>query len=191
MPFLSEHVTVTKDSNSRKAIILRMYHPHTFSKLTQYPLKKPVKRVSSFISFPDHRKNKRKTEGVMTVEAAAAVPFFLCFFINILSLILFFHAFITNLESLHQQGRQLVMLAASAEDITESLLSDCLDTAGIPEPDLLIRTCNEQRISNFLLWQSAYAEYWFSDILWPDFKAKHLEKAIEDYNKRNRRFGGV
>lgn len=119
MPFLSEHVTVTKDSNSRKAIILRMYHPHTFSKLTQYPLKKPVKRVSSFISFPDHRKNKRKTDGVMTVEAAAAVPFFLCFFINILSLILFFHVFITNLESLHQQGRQLVMLAASAEDITE------------------------------------------------------------------------
>ena len=76
-------------------------------------------------------------------------------------------------------------------DISEQMISDTLDTAGIPEPDLLIRTCNEQRISNFLLWQSAYAEYYFTDVLWPDFTPEELEKAIAAFNKRNRRFGGV
>ena len=77
------------------------------------------------------------------------------------------------------------------EHITEDLLSDCLDTRNIPEPDLLIRTCNEQRISNFLLWQLAYSEMYFTDVYWPDFNEKELVKAIEYYNTKERRFGNV
>ena len=77
------------------------------------------------------------------------------------------------------------------EDITEDILSECLDTRSIPEPDLLIRTCNEQRISNFLLWQLAYTEFYFTEVPWPDFDKKELEKAIEAYNRRDRRFGAL
>ena len=79
----------------------------------------------------------------------------------------------------------------SIDDITEETVSNSLYTAGQPDPDFIIRPSGEYRLSNYLIWQSAYAEFWFSDILWPDFKPKHLDKAIEDYNKRNRRFGGV
>lgn len=79
----------------------------------------------------------------------------------------------------------------SAENITEKEISDRLYTAGMPDPDFIIRPSGEYRTSNYLLWQSAYSEYWFSDILWPDFTPKHLEQAIDDYNRRNRRFGGV
>lgn len=75
--------------------------------------------------------------------------------------------------------------------IDEELLDSCLDTAGIPDPDLLIRTCGDQRISNFLLWQIAYAELYFSDKAWPDFDRAELEKAIEAYGRRERRYGGV
>lgn len=78
-----------------------------------------------------------------------------------------------------------------ADDITEQLISDNLYTASQPDPDFIIRPSGEYRLSNYLIWQSAYSEYWFSDILWPDFKPKDLEKAIADYNQRNRRFGGV
>lgn len=76
-------------------------------------------------------------------------------------------------------------------DITESIFSDYLDTKGIPNPDLLIRTSGEKRLSNFLLWQLAYSEFYFADVHWPDFTKEELEKAVEDYNKRHRRFGGV
>lgn len=79
----------------------------------------------------------------------------------------------------------------TAEDITEDLVSNTLDTAGIPEPDLLIRTCNEQRISNFLLWQSAYSELYFTEAAWPDFTKEELSLAIEAYQNRNRKFGLV
>lgn len=74
-------------------------------------------------------------------------------------------------------------------DITEQLISDRLDTKGIPEPDLLIRTCNEQRISNFLLWQLAYTEFYFTPVAWPDFTKEELEKAIDAYNHRDRKYG--
>lgn len=91
--------------------------------------------------------------------------------------------------------RKLVQEAVNgqirAEQITESLVSDTLDTAGLPEPDLLIRTCNEQRISNFLLWQLAYTEFYFTPVAWPDFTKEELEKAIEAYNHRDRRYGKV
>ena len=75
------------------------------------------------------------------------------------------------------------------EDINAELVSDTLDTKGLPEPDLLIRTCNEQRISNFLLWQLAYTEFYFTPVAWPDFTKEELEKAIEAYNHRERKYG--
>ncbi len=75
------------------------------------------------------------------------------------------------------------------EDINENFISDNLDTKDIPDPDLLIRTSGEQRLSNFLLWQLAYSEFYFTDCHWPDFDKDELIKAIEAYNKRDRRFG--
>ena len=77
-----------------------------------------------------------------------------------------------------------------AEDISEELISSYLDTAGTPDPDLLIRTSGEFRISNYLLWQIAYSEIYITDTLWPDFNKNELIKAIENYNQRERRFGG-
>ena len=78
-----------------------------------------------------------------------------------------------------------------ADRITEDLISDSLDTVGIPDPDLLIRTCNEERISNFLLWQLAYTEFYFTPVAWPDFSKAELEKAVEAYNHRDRKYGLV
>ena len=78
-----------------------------------------------------------------------------------------------------------------AEEITEDVLSSYLDTAGIPDPDLLIRTSGEIRLSNYLLWQLAYTEIYVTDCLWPDFNEEELKRAVVQYNKRERRFGGV
>ena len=78
----------------------------------------------------------------------------------------------------------------SADSITEDMISAELDTAGYPDPDLLIRTSGEQRISNFLLWQCAYSEFYFTDVLWPDFGEKDLVAALEAYAGRDRRYGG-
>ncbi len=77
------------------------------------------------------------------------------------------------------------------DQIDEKMISDNLFTKDVPDPDLLIRTSGEMRISNFLMWQLAYAELWFTDILWPDFKGEHVLMAIKEYQKRNRRYGGV
>lgn len=77
------------------------------------------------------------------------------------------------------------------DEIDEKQFESCLYTAGIPEPDLLIRTSGEQRISNFLLWQCAYTEFWFINELWPDVNGSHIAEAIRAYEKRNRRFGGL
>ena len=77
------------------------------------------------------------------------------------------------------------------EEITESMLNDNLDTAGYPDPDLMIRTCDELRISNFLLWQLAYTEFYVTPVPWPDFSKEELEKAVEAYNRRDRRYGLV
>ena len=77
------------------------------------------------------------------------------------------------------------------EDITEDVFEGFLDTVGIPDPDLLIRTSGEQRLSNYLLWQLAYSEFYFTEVPWPDFDKAELEKAVEAYQKRNRRFGGL
>jgi undecaprenyl diphosphate synthase len=78
-----------------------------------------------------------------------------------------------------------------AEDIDEERLGQEMYTGDQPDPDLIIRPSGEQRLSNFLLWQCAYAEFWYSDVLWPDFSEKDLDAAIIDFNRRTRRFGGV
>ncbi len=77
------------------------------------------------------------------------------------------------------------------EEIDESVFESYLDTHGIPDPDLMIRTSGEQRLSNYLLWQLAYSEFYFTDVPWPDFTKEELVKAIEEFNHRHRRFGGV
>ncbi len=87
--------------------------------------------------------------------------------------------------------KSIVEKGTPPEDITEELISDNLYTADYPDPELIIRPSGELRLSNFLIWQAAYSEFWFSDVLWPDFSYRDLDKAIDDYNKRNRRFGGV
>jgi len=78
-----------------------------------------------------------------------------------------------------------------ADQMDEAMFDSYLDTAGIPSPDLLIRTSGEQRLSNFLMWQLAYTEFYFTDVPWPAFTKEDLEKAIEKYNSRDRRYGGV
>lgn len=81
--------------------------------------------------------------------------------------------------------------AVAPEDITEDMLQSRLSTGGIPDPDLVIRTSGEQRLSNFLLWETAYSEFVFQDVLWPDYDAEHLRIAIEEFKKRERRYGGA
>ena len=79
----------------------------------------------------------------------------------------------------------------AADSLTEEMFESYLDSAGIPDPELVIRPSGEKRTSNFLPWQSAYAEFVFMDVLWPDFSAADLDKAIEEFHRRNRRFGGA
>lgn len=76
-------------------------------------------------------------------------------------------------------------------ELTEEKFASYLDTAGLPDPDLLVRPSGELRLSNFLLWQSAYAELWFTPVLWPDFRPLHLAEALADFQRRRRRFGGL
>lgn len=83
------------------------------------------------------------------------------------------------------------MLAEGKKDVTEQDISNYLYTFDMPDPDLIIRTSGEQRLSNFLLYQAAYSEFYFTDTLWPDFDEKEFDKAIEEYQRRDRRFGGV
>ena len=104
---------------------------------------------------------------------------------------------------LNYGGRDEIVYAARAfaadvaagvhkpEDLTEELLSGYLYSANVPDPELIIRPSGEKRTSNFLLWQSAYSEYVFMNVLWPDFSEAHLDEAIEEYHRRNRRFGGT
>ncbi|SFR91414.1 isoprenyl transferase [Anaeromicropila populeti] len=95
------------------------------------------------------------------------------------------------LRAFKKMSEDLANNQFTVNEIDEKVISSYLDTKGIPDPDLLIRTSGEQRISNYLLWQLAYTEFYFADVLWPDFDNKELEKAIAYYNRRERRFGGV
>ena len=90
-----------------------------------------------------------------------------------------------------EAARRLMASGVAPEDIDEQRFADFLYTAGQPDPDLLIRTSGEMRISNFLLWQIAYAEIWVTDTLWPDFRKLHLLEAVLAYQKRDRRYGGI
>lgn len=97
-------------------------------------------------------------------------------------------------ELLRAMGRVQAKIAAgeiALESVSEETINACLDTAGLPDPDLLIRTCNEQRISNFLLWQLAYTEFYFTPVAWPDFTKEELIKAVRAYNHRDRKYGGL
>ncbi|MGN0572211.1 MAG: isoprenyl transferase [Candidatus Fimenecus sp.] len=95
------------------------------------------------------------------------------------------------LHSVQELAKQVEKGKLKASDITEDMISDHLYTGGLPDPDLIIRPSGEYRLSNFLLWQSAYAEFWYSDILWPDFTEEDFTEALREFEKRNRRFGGV
>ena len=97
-------------------------------------------------------------------------------------------------EIVHAARRFAAQCAAGEkkpEELTEEAFGGLLYTAGIPDPELIIRPSGEERVSNFLLWQSAYSEYYFTDVLWPDFDERELDRAIAAYQKRDRRFGGV
>jgi len=87
--------------------------------------------------------------------------------------------------------REMTLNGSDPETITEETINRHLYTSGVPDPDLLIRTSGELRVSNFLLWQIAYAEIWVTDVLWPDFRKLNLYQAIVDYQKRERRYGGI
>ena len=95
------------------------------------------------------------------------------------------------IRGIQQVARDVKNGELDIDNITEELFSDYLDTKGLPEPDLMIRTSGEQRISNFLTWQLAYTEFYFTDVPWPDFNKKELEKAVEAFQKRDRRYGLV
>ncbi len=94
-------------------------------------------------------------------------------------------------QAVKSLSREVAEGKLSADDITEETVSARLYTAGQPDPEFIIRPSGELRLSNFLIWQAAYSEFWYSDVLWPDFSKADLDRAIEDYNKRNRRFGGI
>ncbi len=95
------------------------------------------------------------------------------------------------IRGMRQMAQDYAAGTLALEEISEPVFSNYLDTAGIPDPDLLIRTSGEQRLSNYLLWQLAYSEFYFTDVPWPDFHKEELVQAIEAYNKRDRRFGGL
>lgn len=88
-------------------------------------------------------------------------------------------------------ARDVLEKKLKPEDINQERFSDYLYLPDVPEPDMIVRPSGEKRLSNFYLWQAAYSEFWYSDVLWPDFDRKQLEKALEDYEKRDRRYGGI
>jgi len=90
-----------------------------------------------------------------------------------------------------EAAKRLIASGVRADDVDEQRFAGCLYTVGQPDPDLLIRTSGEMRVSNFLLWQIAYAEIWVTETLWPDFRKRHLLEAILAYQKRDRRYGGI
>lgn len=94
-------------------------------------------------------------------------------------------------HSVKEIAKKLQSGEITLQDIDEDMISSHIYTKNQPDPDLIIRPSGEQRLSNFLIWQAAYAEFYYDDVLWPDFTEKDLDRAIEEYNKRNRRFGGV
>ena len=95
------------------------------------------------------------------------------------------------IEAAKKAALDIASGALAVDNLTELQFANYLSTAGLSEPDLVIRTSGEMRVSNFLIWQSAYAEYWFTSTLWPDFSKEKLFEAVIEYGKRKRRFGDV
>ncbi|MCL6632005.1 MAG: isoprenyl transferase [Alicyclobacillus herbarius] len=95
------------------------------------------------------------------------------------------------LGAVHRVANAIRQGQLTWDDLDEASFAEFLDTAGLPDPDLIIRTSGEKRLSNFLIWQAAYAEFWFTDVLWPDFGRRELFEALTDYGRRKRRFGGL
>jgi undecaprenyl diphosphate synthase len=94
-------------------------------------------------------------------------------------------------DEIVQAVKKMIQVGVKAEEVSEELLSSYLYTCSIPDPDLMIRTSGEQRISNFLIWQAAYAEWVVTPVFWPDFNKEELRNALVEYSKRDRRFGGL
>ena len=94
-------------------------------------------------------------------------------------------------DAVRRIGDDVAAGKLATEDITEAAVSDYLYTRGMPDPDLLVRTAGEMRISNFLLWQISYAELWVTDLCWPEFEVTHVHQAIRAFASRDRRFGGL
>jgi undecaprenyl diphosphate synthase len=87
--------------------------------------------------------------------------------------------------------RAIVAAGVSADQVDDQMIAEHLSTAGMPDPDMVIRTSGERRLSNFLIWQAAYSEYWFTPVFWPDFRPEHLRQAVGEFGQRERRFGGL
>lgn len=87
--------------------------------------------------------------------------------------------------------RSMLAAGLQPDQVNEQCVGEHLSTTGMPDPDMVIRTSGERRLSNFLIWQAAYSEYWFTPVLWPDFRPEHLHQAISEYGQRERRFGGL
>lgn len=94
-------------------------------------------------------------------------------------------------DAIRKIARDIDAGRMQTSDITEDTITSCMYLPDVPDPDIIIRTSGEQRLSNFLLWESAYSELYFTDVLWPDFRRVHLEEAFEDYRSRQRRFGDL
>jgi len=95
------------------------------------------------------------------------------------------------IRAVRRVAREAAAGGLAPKAVTEETFGRYLDTAKMPDPDLIIRTAGEKRLSNFLLWQASYAELWFTDVLWPDFRKEHLADALREYSQRTRRFGGI
>ena len=110
------------------------------------------------------------------------------------SVLFFYKAYYGRAELVHSVktiAEKVKCGEISIDDINEDLISQNIYTSGQPDPDIIVRPSGEYRLSNFLTWQSAYSEFWFSDILWPDFTTDDVDLVLEDFQKRHRRFGGV
>jgi undecaprenyl diphosphate synthase len=119
-----------------------------------------------------------------TTASARNTGMFLCLALN-------YGARAEIADAAKRLARQVAAGKLSAEAIDEAVVSGALDSAGVPDPDLIIRTSGEKRLSNFLLWQLSYAEFYVTDVFWPDFTEQEFRKAILDYAGRHRRFGGL
>ncbi|WP_227935839.1 isoprenyl transferase [Alkalihalobacillus deserti] len=140
-----------------------------------------VRLMGSIEELPDHTK-KAVMKAVKETENNTGL---------ILNFALNYGSRFELMDAIRKIAKQVELGSLTSEELNESILEKNMMTAELRDPDLLIRTSGEIRLSNFMLWQVAYSEFWFTDVLWPDFNEKHLTEAIAVYQKRARRYGGV